>query len=276
MFKVINESGALLVHKEIYKDVHIKIYLKTAGNYFYKLRFPGERTFAQTEGYEYDFKKQAINAAKNYIDTALEVNNSLSESKKLNEELSSDKEAFLILDKLSDDLKKIYDQDNFKIYEEERLNKAISDLIELEIEFPLIKELIHFVSQSTYERRYDSQELLDKIGQVKIKYNNLNKNKSESINIKLISEGIVDDMKEKLKQLKDEHGLLSYDRTATFHYAPDELTIEYSDIDDECNDIPEEELIKRVDHDVDVLEQLNATILEVNKENGLYSITILA
>lgn len=131
--------------------------------------------------------------------------------KVIKEELSSDKEAFLILDKLSADLKKIYDQDNYKIYEDERINKAVNDLIDLEIKFPVIKELVHYVAQSTYERKYNSEELLDKIEKVKFKYRNLNKDDEESNENKLdenflkrsLLEGEYEDkFDEKLKRLK--------------------------------------------------------------------------
>lgn len=132
--------------------------------------------------------------------------------KVIKEELSSDKEAFLILDKLSADLKKIYDQDNYKIYEDERINKAVNDLIDLEIKFPIIKELVHYVAQSTYERKYNSEELLDKIEKVKFKYRNLNKDDDEESNENKLGENFLkrsllegeyeDKFDEKLKRLK--------------------------------------------------------------------------
>lgn len=206
----------------------------------------------------------------------------LFESKKLNEELSTDKEAFLILDKLSEDLKKIYDQDNYKIYEDERINKAVNDLITLEIKFPMIKELIHYVAQSTYERRYDSQELLKKIDEIKFKYKNLNKKDSNEINenflriIKEDKDNYKEEFDNKLKMMK-EYTLpngdtyLHFNFLAHFNDGSDSVTLCYSDIQDDSFDeeyvtYTDEECLKLLRQDVKMLKRFNATIEEVNEE----------
>lgn len=89
-----------------------------------------------------------------------------------NEALSPEKEAFIILDKLAEDLKKIYDQEDYEVYEEQRINEAGEDLIELGASHPMIKELVAFVSNAVYDRVYTSDDLKNKITEVVRKYSN--------------------------------------------------------------------------------------------------------
>lgn len=212
----------------------------------------------------------------------------LNESKKvlLNEELSSDKEAFLILDKLSSDLKKIYDQENYKIYEDERINKAINDLIALEIKFPIIKELIHYVAQSTYERKYDAQELLKMIDKAKYKYRNLNnvendndkKNLDENFLRKSFilkeSDSYSEQFREKLILMRDEYHLLHFNLLIDDHHDSDIVTLSYRNLQDESVkdeyvEYSHKEIVQIMKDDVKTLKKYGASIDEVDKEDEM-------
>lgn len=87
-----------------------------------------------------------------------------------NEELSPEKQAYIILDKLAQDLKKIYDEEDYEIYEEERLDKASEDLTKLKASQPMIKEMISYVSKAVYSRMYNQDALRDKINEIVSKY----------------------------------------------------------------------------------------------------------
>lgn len=87
-----------------------------------------------------------------------------------NEELSPEKQAFIILDKLAQDLKKIYDEEDFEIYEEERIDKAGEDLTKLKASQPMIKEMLAYVSEAVYDRVYDQDMLKNKIKEIVRKY----------------------------------------------------------------------------------------------------------
>lgn len=211
----------------------------------------------------------------------------LNESKKvfLNEGLSSDKEAFLILDKLSSDLKKIYDQENYKIYEDERINKAINDLITLEIKFPIIKELIHYVAQSTYERKYDAQELLKMIDKAKYKYRNLNN--VENDNKKDLDENFLrknsilkesdsyeEQFREKLKLMKNKYHLLHYNILIADHHDPDVVALSYSNLRDESilDDYVEyahKEILQFMKDDTKILKKYGATVTDIDKNDEI-------
>lgn len=200
----------------------------------------------------------------------------LNESKQLNEDLSPDKEAFLLLDKLAGDLKKIYDQDNFKIYEEEKVNKAVSDLMELEIKYPVIKELVHYVAQSTYERRYDARELMDKMSKMKLKYSNAN-NSKKSESKKLVTEELrkliesdLDDYESKVKKLRD-MGYLHFTYFGRLNNG-ETCMLGYINLDNPATDNDEglsaKEFQKLFDSDVEVLKELNSTIEEIDDESN--------
>lgn len=87
-----------------------------------------------------------------------------------NEELSPEKQAFIILDKLAQDLKKIYDEEDFEIYEEERIDKAGEDLTKLRASQPMIKEMVAYVADAVYDRIYDQDMLKNKIKEIVKKY----------------------------------------------------------------------------------------------------------
>lgn len=55
------------VHTEEYKGVKIKVYLDPY-NYYYKLKFPGEKKYCYTTAEGHDLKSQTIQKAREYID----------------------------------------------------------------------------------------------------------------------------------------------------------------------------------------------------------------
>ena len=209
----------------------------------------------------------------------------LNESKKsLNESLSVDKEAFIILDKLANDLKKIYDEDGkgYKIHEQQRLNDVTNDLIELQIDYVIIKDLVHYVAQNVYERKYSQEDLLKKLEEVKFKYSNvLNKDDKKEESLKLESVGSDGELSQKLHQLKDA-GYLSFD--AIFHPNDGTVMIMYESnysfqgYDTSPEVVDAKELRQRFKHDLNFLKQYNAEIEEeetgYNEETRNYTIVI--